>query len=934
MSHTPHRVRVGLMSRAMSCLFVGAFVGVFVAGCHRDAPADHVAQGKALAAKADHRGAVIEFKNALQSDPNSGETRFLLGRELLAQGDPKSAEIELQKAYDGKYDPDLVAPLLAKSQLAQGQTDKVINFIGSAKITSPEATAEMQTLLGAALLSLNKMDDAMAAFAAADKAVPGYPDALLGEARGLAVHGDTAGAAKVVDGLLAKNPTSVEALTFKGDLARARGDKPTAIDAYLAAIKQNPRAFMARLNLAGSYIASNQLDLAQQQVDELKKQAPKQPGVNYMDALIAFNKKDYQRASDAITVSINGAPNSGTAQLLAGAIATSLNQPVQAEQHLREAVKANPNNLYGRKLLVALYVRQHDAQKAEEILAPALAAAPNDGGLISLAGEVALMKGDFAAASTNFDKAAKINPGDANARTQGAAVDFARGDEAAGFAELEAASKASSNNPNPDIALVLARIQHRDFDKALAAWKTLQQRQPDNAITYNLRAAIDMGKNDIPAARKALEHALELQPTYFPAAANLAALDVRDHNIEAARQRYKTLLAKDPSNLSALLALAQFEAANGADASVVVGLLKEARRTNPNSERAVATLATYYVTKNDPRQALSIAQEGLASSPNNPTYLDLVGQLLLETGSTDQALATYRKLVSLNPDSLEYQMRLGQAQVAGNQADQALQTYTAALRNRPEASQAQAVAVTSLIRAGKTDEATHLYDDIKKQTPNSPVLPELEADLKLTTKQYADAAGLYKKVLATKPTTNVAIKMYSSLYLDKRQADASAFLADWIKAHPKDSAIRMFDADVALRAKDYPHAIQSYRAVLEAEPNNAVVLNNLSWAMWQQKDPQALTYAQKANAIAPDSPNIADTLGWMLVEQGQTKRGIEVLAKASASAPDHRDITLHLAKAQIKDGQKDEAKNTLQALVKAAPDSAEGKESKDLLTTL
>jgi len=926
MSHTTHRLRLGLMSCAIA--------GVFVAGCHRAAPADHIAQGKALAAKSDHRGAVIEFKNALQSDPKSAEARLLLGRELLAQGDAKGAEIELQKAYDAGFDLDVVAPLLAKSQLAQGQTDKVIRFIASAKVDSPEGKASMQTLLGTALLGIRKPDEAMAAFAAADKAVPGYPDAALGAARGLAVHGDVAGATKAVDDLLAKNPANAEALTFKGDLARARGDTQVAIDSYVAAIKENPLAFIARLNLAGSYIATKQFDLAQQQVDELKKQATKQPGVSYMDALIAFNKKDFQRASDAITIALNGAPNSGSAQLLAGAIATALNQPVQAEEHLRDALKASPNNLYARRLLVALYVRQRDAQKAEEVLAPALAAAPNDGALMSLAGEVALMKGDFAAASKSFDKAAKINPADANVRTQGAAADFARGDEAAGFAELEAASKASTNNPNPDIALVLARIQHKDFDKALVAWKTLQQRQPDNPVTYNLRAAIDMGKNDLPAARKALEQALALQPTYFPAAANLASLDLRDHNVDAARQRYKTLLSKDPNNLSALLALAQFEANNGADPSVVLSLLKDARRTNPTSERAVGALASYYVTKNDPKQALTIAQEGLASSPNSPVYLDMVGQLLLRTGSIDQAIATYRKLVSLNPDSIDYQMRLGEAQAVGKQTDQAFQTYSAALKNRPQAFQAQAAAVTSLIRAGDTDKATRLYDEVAKQSPNSPALPEIEADIKLTTKQYADAAALYKKVLAVKPTSNIAIKLYSSLFLAQRANEANTLLADWIKAHPKDTAARMFDADVALRSKDYPRAIQSYRAILEMQPNDAIVLNNLSWALWQQKDPQALTYAQKANAIAPNSPNIADTFGWMLVEQGQTKRGLALLEQASAAAPDHQDISLHLAKAQIKDGHKDAARTILQALVDNAPDSAEGKESQALLTSL
>ena len=112
-------------------------------------------------------------------------------------------------------------------------------------------------------------------------------------------------------------------------------------------------------------------------------------------------------------------------------------------------------------------------------------------------------------------------------------------------------------------------------------------------------------------------------------------------------------------------------------------------------------------------------------------------------------------------------------------------------------------------------------------------------------------------------------------------------------------------------------------------------LNNLAWSLWEQKDGQALSYAEKAVQLAPNSPAVGDTLGWMLVEQGQVKRGLELLEKASAMVPKQSEIALHLAKAQIKDGKKDAARTTLQNVMKNAPaDSAEAKESKALLASL
>ena len=911
-----------------------AVVFVFVAACHKDSPQDHLARGKEAAAKGNHATAVIEFKNVLQADANALEARYLLGRELLAQGDAKNAEIELRKAYDGQYDPDLVLPLLVGSEVQQGETDRAARDVERATLKSPDAKAALQSLLGSSLLAQGNTDAALAAYTAAERFVPDFPAARLGEARIKAMKGDVAGAKQQVEAVLAKNPKLVDGLILRGDIARTQGAIQPAIDSYLAALKESPSSFLARLDLASAYIANQQPDLAQKQIDDLKKAAPKHPGVNYLDALIAFNKKDYARANDAISVSLAAAPNSALGQLLAGAIATATNQPAQAEAHLRDTLKANPNSVYARKLLTSLYLRQRQPDKAEEVLAPALTAAPDDATVVSLAGEIALLKGDFKNASKFFDKVGRINPADANVRTQGAAIDFARGDEAAGFAALEAASKSAVDNPNPDIALVLAHVQRKQFDQALAAWKTLEKRQPDNPTTYNLRASIDLGRGDLPAARKALEHALQLQPTYFPAVANLAALDERAGNYDGARQRFKALLAKDPGNLAGQLALAQFEAGRGAGPDVVVPLLKEARRTNPNAEQPVLALAGFYASRNDPKNALAIVQDALAQAPDNASYLNLDGSLLLQTGSVDQAVAAFRKLVNLYPDTLDYAMRLGAAQAAANQPDVAVQTFTTALRKKPDAFPAQAAAVGSLLRANQVAAAAKLLDTIRTLAPGSPSLPELEGDVKLSSKQYADAAAIFRRQLATSPSSNLVLKTYSSLYLGGNQASASAFLSDWIKAHPKDVAVRLFDADLALRAKDYPRAVQNYRTALEVQPDDAAVLNNLAWALWQQKDPQALAYARKALSAAPDNPAVADTLGWMLVEQGDTKRGLELLQKASSAAPAQRDIALHLAKAQLKDGRKDAARSTLQALVNAAPDSKEGEESKALMATL
>ena len=146
--------------------------------------------------------------------------------------------------------------------------------------------------------------------------------------------------------------------------------------------------------------------------------------------------------------------------------------------------------------------------------------------------------------------------------------------------------------------------------------------------------------------------------------------------------------------------------------------------------------------------------------------------------------------------------------------------------------------------------------------------------------------------------------------------DAQKFAGAWVKDYPKDNVFRLYVANSALARKDFATAHQYYLALLDADPNSAMVLNNLAWTGGQTKDPKALEYAETANRLAPNQPPIMDTLGTLLIEKGDTTRGVELLQKASALAPNEPTLRLSLAKGLIKANQKDAAKKELDELAK------------------
>ena len=104
-----------------------------------------------------------------------------------------------------------------------------------------------------------------------------------------------------------------------------------------------------------------------------------------------------------------------------------------------------------------------------------------------------------------------------------------------------------------------------------------------------------------------------------------------------------------------------------------------------------------------------------------------------------------------------------------------------------------------------------------------------------------------------------------------------------------------------------PRRQSSSTTVLQRAPNSLVALNNLAVIYQQQKIPCAVGLATKAYAAAPGQPLIADTYGWLLVDQGKLDEGIEVLRKAAATPGATPEVRYHLAAALARDGQRDAA---------------------------
>ena len=136
-----------------------------------------------------------------------------------------------------------------------------------------------------------------------------------------------------------------------------------------------------------------------------------------------------------------------------------------------------------------------------------------------------------------------------------------------------------------------------------------------------------------------------------------------------------------------------------------------------------------------------------------------------------------------------------------------------------------------------------------------------------------------------------------------------------------------------LRPGDAFPSVRALGQALRINPNLPLALNNLAWALGETKDPRALGVAERAASLAPNSPDVLDTLGTLYLQAGETKKGLDALQRVRDLAPDRPDLRLHYAKALLQNGRTHEGKAELRELATAKADFAGKAEIAALLAT-
>jgi len=919
---------------ATACLLAASVLAAFaLAGCDKP-EAQAVDKVRARAASAGAEAARADLKNLVQAYPKSGEARLLLGQRMLDDGDAAAAAIELQRALEFGAPEGQALPVLAEALLLSGQQGRVSQGYAQVQLPQPDAQARLMAAVANAEMALGNTLGAEAAIERALQAAPQAPKALLAKARLAALDDKLPAALALVDGVVASHPGLAEAWLLKGDLHLRQPDgRALAQQALDRAVAAGPDLVAPRMALMSLHVARGDLPGARAHLAALQQRDARNINTVMADGQLAFVAGEHARAREVFQGLLRLLPENVGLLLTAGENELMLGSAQQAEAQFAKAAALAPANAMARRQLAKAQLRLGQLPKALATLAPLVDRPDASAEVLAMAAEARLLNGEHRAAQALYERLARLKPSDPRLRTLVATAGFGRSDDSAVFNTLRSIASQDSGS-TADLALVNAHLARGQHDAALKALAALERKQPQDPSPAHLRGQVLAGLGRNAEARQSFEAALTLSPAYFPPLAALAALDVRDGQAEQARQRFVAVIKAQPKNATAMLALAEVLARQGAAAPQVRAQIDAAIAAAPLDMAARVALVHHHLATGQAEAALLAAQAATTALPDNLELLALQARCQLRLDQSSQALTSFGKMVMLQPRSPQGHLGMAEAYLATQQADMAQRSNQRALELAPGLPEARTQAILVALQRQQPEEALAIARQMQADQPDAAIGYRLEGEVLMRQRAWAPAAAVLRRALEHHAPGTASVQLYLALAQGNRPADAEAFASQRLRSHPDDTALLFAQASHAQASGDLPAAQKHYQQLLAVQADHMAGLNNLAMLHLQLRQPGARLLAERAVAAAPQNADLLDTLAQAQAAEGQLDAAIATQKRAVSTAPDAPALRLTLARILVQAGDRAKAKTELDRLAALGDGFTQQADVRQLLQTL
>jgi tetratricopeptide (TPR) repeat protein len=481
-----------------------------------------------------------------------------------------------------------------------------------------------------------------------------------------------------------------------------------------------------------------------------------------------------------------------------------------------------------------------------------------------LAARFAAMQNDLDRAADQFLQALAVDPDSAELRQQAFLACLMAG-------RAEAVRLAQNQPDNQTAQLLLANHDalRGNWDAAETRYAALPRQGLTQLLQPLLVAWAQQGAGRTDAALATLHPFIDGQRSRFIYALHGALIaDLAGRTAEAARL-YRVAQAEYGAptvELARLVASWQARQGHPAEAAQT---LKATGDLNPQIAIALPALQASVGNR-----VIRRPTDGLAEA-----FLVLAAALR-QQDAAELSMLMLRLAIDLRPDDTSSRLLAAEILETARHADMALQMLA------PVPDDDTLIAIVRLRRAemteetGHSEDALHQLEQIAHDYPQQPEPYIAQGDILRAAHRYADAASAYDKAVArvAKPA---------------RQ--------DWAL---------FYDRGIALeRSKNWPRAETDFMTALDLVPDQPYVLNYIgySWAEQGRNLTRARQMIERALEQRPNDGAIIDSLGWVMLRQGDTDGAVKSLEHAVELLPEEADINAHLGDAYWAAGRRQEA---------------------------
>jgi len=565
----------------------------------------------------------------------------------------------------------------------------------------------------------------------------------------------------------------------------------------------------------------------------------------------ALSTGDSSRAIDELKLTVSNDDRDAESRILLARLVYSQTRDAnQAFEYLEEAEAIAPGSITLTAAKVAILKAEGQTEEAERMLDEYVVNTDTFGAYMMRAGYLA-NKGEFASAEKDYRKLTTF--AEQGAMGYGLLGDFYGRNEKLDEA-VEAFEEGLEAYPDDVrlkralMQLLFVRAQAADRERALEILSALEEKLPEDVQLMGLRA-LQMLKESTPesvaTAREKLEDIIKLEPMAVDAHVTLIRIAMQQGDFETARNLSIRAIGSNPKNLALLSARGKVELAlENTQMAVELGHL--VLREDPNHADARDVIVQAALKSRD-RNLLEEARALLQSA----SMVDTMDEKLL--------LSRTRDLIALGLHEV------------------AIPELEAYCETKEGSSSVNALlSLHSLYRlAGDIEQSDRKIEQAERLDPNNLSVVHTRFLWLIDQKRFEELAQI------------------SSAYLSTKEQNLGIFLAAASILSAQDSPNLKKEG-----LKLYEHAENAYRELLEQNPNDVGILNNLAWTLQEhgQRYTAALELANRGLSIAPDDLHLLDTRGTILMNLAgrlvDARKDFRKLAELSPSGTQREAKTL------------------------------------------